>query len=69
MYLPVHSKVKVSDLIRGIIVQSGNDACIVAAENISGSEENFVYEMNLKAKELGLKEAHFANATGWPNVV
>ncbi len=67
MYLPVHSRVKVSDLIRGIVIQSGNDACIVAAENISGSEENFANDMNIKAKELGLNEAHFANSTGWPN--
>ncbi|MGD9638400.1 MAG: D-alanyl-D-alanine carboxypeptidase family protein [Alphaproteobacteria bacterium] len=67
MFLPLHSKIKIHDLLRGIIVQSGNDACIVAAENISGSEANFVREMNLKAKEIGLKNSVFANSSGLPN--
>ena len=64
MFLPVNSKVKVQDLLRGIIVQSGNDACMVVAENLSGSEENFAKEMNAKAKELGLENSQFKNATG-----
>ena len=67
MFLPVGDKVTVENLIKGIIVQSGNDACIVAAENISGSEENFVDLMNEKAKELGLKNSHFVNSTGLPH--
>lgn len=67
MFLPVHSKVKVEDLIKGIIIQSGNDACIVAAENISGSEDDFAEEMNKKAKEIGLKNSNFANSTGLPD--
>lgn len=67
MFLPVGGKVKVEDLIKGIIIQSGNDACIVAAENIAGSEEDFALLMNEKAKELGLKNSHFANSTGLPH--
>lgn len=67
MFLPVGSKVKVEDLIKGIIIQSGNDACIVAAENIAGSEEDFAQLMNEKAKELGLKNSHFVNSTGLPH--
>ena len=64
MFLKPNQKVKVQDLIRGIIIQSGNDACIVAAENIAGSEEVFADIMTRKAKELGLTNATFKNATG-----
>ena len=53
MFLPVGDKVKVEDLIRGILIQSGNDACITVAENIAGSEEDFAVLMNEKAAELG----------------
>lgn len=67
MFLKIGEKVRVGDLLQGIIVQSGNDACIVVAENISGSEEDFAMAMNQKAKELGLNHSHFANATGWPH--
>ncbi|HBO59543.1 MAG TPA: D-alanyl-D-alanine carboxypeptidase [Alphaproteobacteria bacterium] len=67
MFLKVNQHVKVKDLLRGIIIQSGNDACIVAAENIAGSEADFADLANQKAKELGLTNSHFANATGWPN--
>ena len=67
MFLNLGSKVKVEDLIRGIIVQSGNDACIAIAEGISGSEELFVDELNLLGKELGLKNSSFTNSTGWPD--
>ena len=66
MFLNPKQKVKVRDLLRGIIVQSGNDACIVAAEGLSGSEEAFADQMNHKAKELGLKDSTFYNATGLP---
>lgn len=55
MFLAIGDKVRVEDLIKGIIIQSGNDACIVAAENLAGSEEDFAVEMNKKARELGLK--------------
>ncbi len=66
MYVQVGTQVRVDDLIRGMIVQSGNDACIVLAEAIAGSEEQFAELMNQKAKQLGLTQSHFANATGWP---
>lgn len=67
MFLDPNSKVKVEDLIRGMIIQSGNDACIVLAEGISGSEEAFAQAMTAKAKELGLTSSHFVNATGLPD--
>ncbi len=66
MFVMVKSRVAVKDLLRGIIIQSGNDACIVIAEGISGSEEAFAEEMTRKAKEIGLKNSSFKNATGWP---
>src|SRR5690606_25015869 len=55
------------DLLRGVIVQSGNDACVVLAEGIAGSEEAFAELMNEKAREIGLTNSHFTNATGWPD--
>ncbi|MFC7290550.1 D-alanyl-D-alanine carboxypeptidase family protein [Hirschia litorea] len=64
MFLDLGSKVSVQDLLRGIIIQSGNDACIVIAEAISGSQEAFAEEMTRRAQELGLKSAHFENPTG-----
>ncbi|MBE6449125.1 MAG: D-alanyl-D-alanine carboxypeptidase [Alphaproteobacteria bacterium] len=67
MFLKPDSKVKVEDLIKGIIVQSGNDACITVAENLSGSEENFAQEMTLRAREIGLEKSTFKNSTGWPH--
>lgn len=67
MFVPLGGQVRVEDLIRGVIVQSGNDACIVFAEAIAGSEEQFVELMNKKAKELGLTGTHFRNSTGWPD--
>jgi D-alanyl-D-alanine carboxypeptidase (penicillin-binding protein 5/6) len=67
MFVEINSKVRVEDLIRGIIVQSGNDACIVVAEGISGSEAAFAEELNLLADEIGLKDSNFTNSTGWPD--
>ncbi|WP_428532181.1 D-alanyl-D-alanine carboxypeptidase family protein [Rhodopila sp.] len=67
MFVPVGGSVKVEDLIRGVIVQSGNDAAIVLAEAIGGSEEQFVEQMNAKAKQLGLTHTFFKNCTGWPD--
>ncbi len=67
MFLDPNASVKVEDLIRGMIVQSGNDACIVLAEAIAGSEEEFAKQMNEKAKEIGLTNSHFVNATGLPD--
>ncbi len=64
MFAPLNSMVSVSDLIQGGIVQSGNDACIILAEGVSGSEEAFVKEMNKYAKEIGLTKSHFENASG-----
>ena len=67
MFVQIGSQVKVEDLIRGVIVQSGNDACIVFAEAIAGSEEQFAEQMNQKARELGMDHTNFRNATGWPD--
>ncbi len=67
MFVQVGTSVPVEDLIRGMIVQSGNDACIVLAEGIAGSEEQFVELMNQRAKEIGLTQSNFRNATGWPD--
>ena len=67
MFVNVGESVKVEDLIRGIIVQSGNDACIVVAEAISGSEDLFAEELNLLGQEIGLKSSNFTNSTGWPD--
>ncbi len=67
MFVRVNTDVAVKDLIRGIIVQSGNDACIVVAEALGGSEEGFAKLMNDKAAQIGLSGSHFANATGWPH--
>ena len=67
MFVPLGGSVKVEDLIRGVIVQSGNDACVVLAEAVAGSEEGFAEQMNTKAKELGLTASYFRNSTGWPD--
>ena len=67
MFVPQGGSVKVEDLIRGMIIQSGNDACIVLAEAVAGSEEGFADLMNQKAKELGLVNSSFRNSTGWPD--
>ncbi|GBD42200.1 D-alanyl-D-alanine carboxypeptidase DacA [bacterium HR39] len=64
MFLEVGQRVKVEDLLRGMIVQSGNDACVVLAEALAGSEKAFAELMNRKARELGLRNSHFTNATG-----
>ena len=67
MFVPQGGSVRVEDLIRGMIIQSGNDACVVLAEAVSGSEEGFADLMNQKAKELGLANSSFRNSTGWPD--
>lgn len=67
MWVRVDTEIALENLLRGVIVQSGNDACIVIAENIAGSEEAFAELMNQKAREWGLKDSTFANATGWPD--
>jgi serine-type D-Ala-D-Ala carboxypeptidase (penicillin-binding protein 5/6) len=67
MFLELGSQVPVDALCRGVIVQSGNDACLVLAEGIAGSERQFAEMMNQKAREIGLTNSSFRNATGWPD--
>ncbi|HVY18248.1 MAG TPA: D-alanyl-D-alanine carboxypeptidase family protein [Rhodopila sp.] len=67
MFVQVGTSVRVEDLIRGVVVDSGNDAAIVLAEAIGGSEEQFVEIMNATAKKLGLTHSYFKNCTGWPD--
>ena len=67
MFVQVGTQVKVEDLIRGVIVQSGNDAAVVLAEALAGSEEQFAEAMTAKAKALGMTQSQFRNCTGWPD--
>ena len=67
MFVKVNDEVAVSDILRGIIVQSGNDAAIALAEHLQGSEAAFAEKMTKKARDLGLSKAKFKNATGWPD--
>jgi D-alanyl-D-alanine carboxypeptidase (penicillin-binding protein 5/6) len=67
MFVHVGDRVRVEDLLRGVIIQSGNDACIVLAEGIAGSEERFSEMMNERAKQIGLNSSVFRNASGWPD--
>ena len=66
-FVPLGEQMRLDDLLKGIIIQSGNDASIVAAEGLYGSEENFVEAMNDMAKQMGLSDTHFDNASGWPS--
>ena len=67
MFVPIGSKISIEDLIRGMVIESGNDACIVLAEGLAGSEGAFVDLMNEKAKQIGLKDSHFVNVDGMPD--
>ena len=67
MFVPIGARIKIEDLIRGMVVQSGNDACVVLAEGLAGSEAAFVDQMNAKAKDIGLTSSHFTNVDGLPN--
>ena len=67
MFIQVNTQVVVEDLIKGMIVQSGNDACVALAEAIAGSEENFAQMMNREAQRLGMKNSSFRNAAGMPD--
>jgi D-alanyl-D-alanine carboxypeptidase (penicillin-binding protein 5/6) len=67
MFVEVGSRVRVEDLLHGIIVQSGNDACIVVAEALGGTEEAFSEQMTRRGRELGLTNSTFKNASGWPD--
>jgi len=67
MYLEVNSKVSVHDLLKGLIIQSGNDASVALAEHVAGTESAFVQLMNQYAVELGMENTNFENSTGWPD--
>ena len=67
MFIRVDTQVPVDDLIKGMIVQSGNDACVTLAEAIAGSEESFAQMMNREAQRLGMKNSNFTNSTGLPD--
>jgi D-alanyl-D-alanine carboxypeptidase (penicillin-binding protein 5/6) len=67
MFAPIHSRVQVHDLLTAAIVQSANDACIALAQGIAGSEPAFAKMMNERAREIGLTNSNFANATGLPD--
>lgn len=67
MFVPIGQQVKLEDLIRGIAIQSGNDACIVVAEGIAGSESAFAKLMNDKAKALGMTGTNYVDSNGWPD--
>lgn len=66
MFVELGKKVRLGDLLRGMIIQSGNDAAMALVEHIAGSEDAFVQRMNQTAAELGMKDTHYMNATGWP---
>lgn len=67
MFIQVGTQVKVEDLLKGMIVQSGNDACVALAEAIAGDEENFAQMMNREAQRLGMKGSSFRNSSGLPD--
>jgi D-alanyl-D-alanine carboxypeptidase (penicillin-binding protein 5/6) len=67
MFVRVGTQVSVDDLLKGMIIQSGNDATIALAEHIAGSEEAFAAMMNHEAQRMGLTGTHFTNSTGWPD--
>ena len=66
MFVEVGKKVKLEKLLRGLIIQSGNDAAVALAEHVAGSEESFVKLMNKTAAELGMNDSRYQNVTGWP---
>jgi D-alanyl-D-alanine carboxypeptidase (penicillin-binding protein 5/6) len=67
MFVPIGGQVSIDDLLHGMIIASGNDACLVLAQGLAGSEAAFADLMNKKAKEIGLKDSHFTNVTGLPD--
>lgn len=67
MFLSANQRVRVADLLHGIVTLSGNDACVVLAEGIAGTEEAFTNLMNQQAQKLGLANSHFGNSNGWPD--
>ncbi|MFW0776815.1 MAG: D-alanyl-D-alanine carboxypeptidase family protein [Rickettsiales bacterium] len=66
-FVPLGEPISIEDLIHGIVIQSGNDACIVVAEGISGTEEGFADLLNQTATDIGMTGSHFVNASGWPD--
>ena len=66
-FLKPGTRYSIKELLYGVIVQSGNDAAVLLAEGLAGTEENFAIEMNLTAQKLGMKNSNFTNATGWPD--
>ncbi|MFZ0096856.1 MAG: D-alanyl-D-alanine carboxypeptidase family protein, partial [Gemmobacter sp.] len=67
MFVKPDDRPTVDELIHGIIVNSGNDACVVVAEGMAGSEDEFARKMTARAQELGMTNSHFSNASGWPD--
>lgn len=67
MFVEVGKQVKIADLIRGVIIQSGNDATIVLAEGLNGTEDAFARQLNSYARKLGMANSQFQNASGWPD--
>jgi D-alanyl-D-alanine carboxypeptidase (penicillin-binding protein 5/6) len=67
MFVGIGGRIKIEDLLKGMLIESGNDACLVLAEGLVGSEAAFVDLMNAKSAEIGLKNSHFANVTGLPD--
>jgi serine-type D-Ala-D-Ala carboxypeptidase (penicillin-binding protein 5/6) len=67
MFVELGNSIKVEDLIRGMIIQSGNDACVVLAEGLAGNEDSFAKTMTKRAHELGMVNSNFMNASGWPD--
>lgn len=67
MFIEVNSWVSVNELLKGVVIQSGNDASVALAEHIAGSEAAFADLMNQHARNLGMNNTHFVNSTGWPN--
>lgn len=67
MFLKLGSQVRVEDLLRGLLIDSGNDAAVALAEGLAGSQSAFAALMNAKARDLGMTDTHFMNASGWPD--
>ena len=67
MFAAIHSKVPVDDLLHGMIIQSGNDACIVLAEGLAGNEAEFAAKLTQRAREIGLAKSVFTNSNGLPD--
>ena len=67
MFVREGDRIRIEDLIRGVVIHSGNDACVVLAEGLAGSEDAFAQQMTERARELGMEQSVFANSTGWPH--